>query len=71
MQTVNTRFEAELRKLIEAKIDHHKEVISNPVSSSSDVPSAYSEYRRQVGNIEGLNAALDLCEQANTILAQR
>jgi hypothetical protein len=59
-------FEIELKKLIISEQDRIKDNLSNGLSVVD-----FADYRHQVGKILGLQSALDLCEEANSILSKR
>jgi len=59
-------FEIELKKLIISEQDRIKDNLSNGLSVVD-----FAEYRHQVGKLLGLKSALDLCEEANSILSKR
>lgn len=64
MLTANNLFERELRKLLKAEIERLQEIItSNGISD-------FAQYRYYVGAIRGLHAALERCDEANTIVEQ-
>ena len=62
----NNSLEAELKKLVAAEIDRLKDNISNGMSVVD-----YADYKTQVGKIMGLRTAIELCEEAESILAKR
>jgi hypothetical protein len=62
MLTRNILFRDELQKLIEEEITRRME---NVVIGHSAID--FPEYKHQVGVIEGLRVALELCEQAQSI----
>ena len=62
MQTFQTIYEAELRKLIAVEVERLKENLSHGQSVCD-----YSEYQKTVGQILGLRTALELCEEANAL----
>lgn len=62
MQTFQTVYEAELRKLIVGEIDRLKENLSHGQSVND-----FAEYQKTVGRILGLRTALELCEEANAL----
>jgi len=62
----NNLFEAELKKLVSAEIERLKDNISNGMSVVD-----YADYKTQVGKIMGLRMAIELCEEAESILAKR
>lgn len=62
MQTVSTRFEYELRKLVQSRIDQLKENLSMGQAAAD-----YAAYQKIVGQIQGLRDTLELCEEASAI----
>ena len=66
MLTYNNQFEFELKKLIEEEIVR----ISENVLSGIGVPD-YADYKHQTGKITGLRMAVELCDEAQAILARR
>jgi hypothetical protein len=62
MQTINDLFERELRKLLLAEIERIQQLISG--NGISD----FSQYRYYVGAIQGLNFALEQCDEARSIV---
>ncbi len=71
MQTTGNLFEDELRKLINAEIELHKENAVNAVASADDVSAAYAAHRNLVGKIAGLRLALSLCDTARKTTDKR
>lgn len=63
-QTYNGLFEVELRKLVEAAIAHNAGRLMSGTLSLED-------YRRWGGVVAGLRQCLELCDEANTIMAKR
>lgn len=68
MQTQYAFYQSELQKLILAEVDRRKE---NLVSAHRGADFDFSEYKHQVGIIEGFRMALQLCEEAETITRSR
>jgi hypothetical protein len=66
MLTYQTFYQHELKKLIVAEIDRLMENLGNGMSTP-DFPS----YKHQVGIIEGLRRALQLCDEAEAIADSR
>lgn len=66
MLTSANQFEAELKKLITVETER----VSENLSLGTSVKD-YGDYRNQVGQIQGLRKALDLCEDAQTIIAKQ
>jgi hypothetical protein len=64
MQTIDTLFERNLRKIVNAEIDRLLEILS--LGNMAD----YVEYKQMVGKIQGLRLALDYCEETNEIIAK-
>lgn len=62
MQTISTRFEHELRKLVQSQIDHLKENLSTGQAAAD-----YAAYQNIIGRIQGLRDTLDLCDEASVI----
>ena len=65
MLTLNNQFEAETRKIIGVRIQEVKENLSGGCAPD------HAAYMRLVGRIEGLNAALECCDEANSIISKR
>ena len=67
MQTLNTQFEHELKKLIEDEVERIKDILAVGMSVKD-----YAEYRFHVGQIEALNkVSTSYCEEATTIISKR
>lgn len=66
MLTLNTAFEAELRKLIAEQIERLATNLCGGLSVQD-----IADYRNQVGQIQGLRKTLEMCEDVQTILAKR
>ena len=66
MLTLNTQFEATLRRLIEARIETIKEEL---ISAHRSVTP--EEYKFRVGHVHGLRDALEMCEEAQGELNKR
>jgi hypothetical protein len=63
--TYQAYYQYELKKLINENIERLKESL---VSSYQIEGFDFSSYRHQVGRVEGLRIALDLCEDAEAIV---
>jgi hypothetical protein len=63
--TYQAYYQYELKKLINAEIERIKETL---VSSYQIEGFDFSGYRHQVGRVEGLRIALELCEDAEAIV---
>ena len=66
MLTYNNQFQLELMKLIDERIAH---ITDNVMLGMSVVD--YTEYKHQIGKVEGLRAIIELSEEVNTILSKR
>ena len=66
MLTFNTRFEKELLKLLEKEIEERKDQLSTGLATVD-----FETYRHQVGIIKGIRLAIELCEEAMKLVAQR
>ena len=66
MLTYNSKFEKELKKLIEQTIEERKELLSNGLSVVD-----FETYKHQVGIIKGLRIAIELCDEATLIIERR
>ena len=66
MYTRNDLFRGELEKLVEGEIQR---LMENIVVGHAAID--FPEYKHQVGKIEGLRIALELCEQAQTIVDRK
>jgi hypothetical protein len=65
--TVNTQFEAELKKLIDTEIDRIRDILSVGLAVKD-----YAEYRFFVGQIEALNkVAGSYCDEVTSIINKR
>lgn len=62
--TYQAYYQYELKKLINAEVERIKESL---VSSYQIEGFDFSSYRHQVGRIEGLRTALELCDEAEAI----
>lgn len=62
--TYQAYYQYELKKLINAEVERIKESF---VSSYQIEGFDFSSYRHQVGRIEGLRTALELCDEAEAI----
>lgn len=63
--TYQAYYQYELKKLLNAEIERIKETL---VSSYQIEGFDFSGYRHQVGRIEGLRMALELCDDAEAIV---
>jgi len=68
MQTQYAFYQSELQKLIGTEIERRKE---NLVGAHRASGFDLSEYKHQVGIIDGLRMALELCDDAKTITQGR
>lgn len=66
MLTRNVLFRDEIQKLIN---DEVQRLMENVVIGHAAID--FPEYKHQVGVIEGLRIALELCEQAQTIVDRK
>jgi hypothetical protein len=67
MPTLNTQFEAELKKLVAARM-----VDIGDILCAGQAVKDYAEYRQLVGQFNALRLVHDdFCEQINTTLNQR
>lgn len=66
MLNYNNQFEIELKKLVEDEITR----ISDNVTGGVSVVD-YADYKNQTGKIKGLRMAIELCEEAQSILNKR
>jgi hypothetical protein len=66
MYNLNLAFEGELRKLIEEEISRLKDNVASGLGTAD-----FASYKNQVGKIAGLNLALELCEEAKTIVSKK
>lgn len=65
MLTYNTLFDTTLRKLIEEEINRLTENMALGMSIHD-----YATYRENVGKIAGLKTAIELCDEAQTIVSK-
>ena len=63
--TYQAYYQYELKKLLNAEIERIKETL---VSSYQIEGFDFSSYRHQVGRVEGLRIALELCDDAEAIV---
>lgn len=63
--TYQAYYQYELKKLINESIERIKESL---ISSYQIEGFDFSSYRHQVGRVEGLRLALELCEDADAIV---
>lgn len=66
MLTYNSKFEKELKKLIEQSVEERKELLSTGLSTVD-----FETYRYHVGIIKGLRMAIELCDEATLIIERR
>ena len=67
MQTLNTQFEQELKKLIADEVERIKDILSAGMAVKD-----YAEYRFHVGQIEALNkVSASYCDEVTTIISKR
>lgn len=67
MQTLNTQFEGELKKLIAEEIERIKDILAVGMAVKD-----YAEYRFHVGQIEALQkVANSYCDEVTTIINKR
>jgi hypothetical protein len=67
VQTLNTQFEHELKKLIDQEIERQKDILEAGVA----VPD-FAAYRHVNGQISALKRVRDsYCEEVNTLLSKR
>lgn len=62
--TYNAYYKYELEKLLNAEIERIKDYLTTAYLIDG---FDYAAYRHQVGKIEGLRMALELCEEAESI----
>jgi hypothetical protein len=62
----NTLFENELRQLISEEIARVSDNMANGLSIND-----IAQYKHEVGRLNGLRAALNMCEEVNSILSKR
>lgn len=62
MLTSSNLFEHELRKLINKEVDRLKENLTN-----GQAVADFAAYQQIVGQIRGLRACLEFCDEARTI----
>lgn len=66
MLTISVLYRSELEKLIEQEVQR---LMENIVVGHAAID--FPEYKHQVGIIEGLRIALELCEQAQSIVDRK
>ena len=66
MLTYNNQFQIELIKLLETEIARISEIVMNGAGVTD-----FADYKHQTGKINGLRMAMELCEEAQTILNKR
>jgi hypothetical protein len=66
--TYQAYYQYELKKSIEESVERLKEAL---VTSYQIEGFDFSAYRHQIGRIEGLRMALDLCDEAEAIVNGR
>jgi DNA gyrase/topoisomerase IV subunit A len=64
--TYNSKFEKELKQLIQQAIEERKELLSTGLSTVD-----FETYRYHVGIIKGLRMAIELCDEATLIVERR
>jgi len=64
--TQNSQFEKELKQLIQQTIEEKKEFLSTGLSAID-----YPAYKHQVGMIQGLRLALEMCDEASLAIERR
>jgi len=65
VQTLNTQFEHELKKLIDAEVKRLRDVLG--AGKLKDI----ADYRDYCGQIAGVERVLVYCDEVNTLLAKR
>lgn len=66
MLTYNAQFEKELKQLINQTIEEKKDNLSNGLSTVD-----FATYKHQVGIIQGLRLALEMCDEATLAVERR
>ncbi len=66
MLTYNSKFEKELKQLIQQTIEERKELLANGLSVVD-----FETYKHQVGIIKGLRMAIELCDEATLLIERR
>ena len=66
MLTHNSQFEKELKQLISQTIDEKKDLLANGLSTVD-----FATYKHQVGIIQGLRIALEMCDEAALAVERR
>lgn len=66
MQTTETQFEAELAKVVNARIEQFVAELSNTMA----VPNI-EHYRYRAGVVDGLRLINELCQEANQNIEER
>ena len=66
MLTYNSKFEKELKQLIQQTIEERKELLSTGLSTVD-----FETYRYHVGIIKGLRMVIELCDEATLIVERR
>ena len=66
MLTYNSKFEKELKQLIQQTIEERKELLANGLSVVD-----FETYKHQVGLIKGLRMAIELCDEATLLIERR
>jgi hypothetical protein len=67
VQTLNTQFEVELKKLIADEVERIKDILAVGMAVKD-----YAEYRFHVGQIEALNKiSTSYCDEATSIINKR
>jgi hypothetical protein len=65
--TYATYYQYELSKLLKEEIDR----LTATITAEYEVVSDYSSYRYHIGQIRGLRRALELCDEAETVVNNR
>ena len=66
MLTHNSQFEKELKQLINQIVEEKKDLLSNGLSVVD-----FATYKHQVGIIQGLRLALEMCDEAALAIERR
>ena len=66
MITYSSHFERELKNLLNEQIQKAIEAITNPMTIKD-----YAEYRHAIGKYQALREALELCDEANSIIQKQ
>ena len=65
--TYQTYYQYELSKLLKEEIDR----LTSTITAEYEVVSDYTSYRYHIGQIKGLRRALELCDEAETVVNSR